>query len=61
MNKIKKKLNAFLEEGNQPLSTKDNLKYGQSITDPCMAWEMTMPLLYNLAEAVDNRRETNTS
>ena len=50
-------LESFIEEGNQALTSKDDLKYGQSITDACMAWEMTKPLLYNLAEAIENRRD----
>ena len=50
-------LESFLKEGNQSLSAKDGLNYGQSITDACMAWEMTKPLLYKLAEAVDMKRK----
>lgn len=36
-------LESFIEEGNQPIST--NLKYGQSITDPCIDWTTTEALL----------------
>jgi 3-deoxy-7-phosphoheptulonate synthase len=36
-------LESFIEEGNQPISA--NLKYGQSITDPCMDWPTTEALL----------------
>ena len=32
------------------------LTYGQSITDPCMSWTNTEPLLHELAEAVAQRR-----
>jgi 3-deoxy-7-phosphoheptulonate synthase len=32
------------------------LVYGRSITDPCLAWEQTLPLLAQLAEAVKIRR-----
>ena len=49
-------LESFLEEGNQTLTTGERLKYGQSITDACMAWEATAPLLHQLADAVDKRR-----
>ena len=33
------------------------LTYGQSITDACIAWETTEMLLQELAEAVKQRRE----
>ena len=33
------------------------LTYGRSITDPCLAWEQTLPILAELAEAVDARRK----
>ncbi|HKL20898.1 MAG TPA: 3-deoxy-7-phosphoheptulonate synthase, partial [Tichowtungia sp.] len=36
-------LESFIEEGSQPIS--DNLKYGLSITDPCIDWETTERLL----------------
>jgi 3-deoxy-7-phosphoheptulonate synthase len=36
-------LESFIEEGSQPIST--NLKYGQSITDPCIDWKTTEKLL----------------
>ena len=32
------------------------LVYGRSITDPCLAWEKTVPVLAQLAEAVRTRR-----
>ena len=32
------------------------LVYGQSITDACMGWEMTVPVLRELADAVRSRR-----
>jgi 3-deoxy-7-phosphoheptulonate synthase len=32
------------------------LTYGQSITDPCMDWETTRPLLDELARSVRARR-----
>ena len=48
-------LESFLEEGNQSLTSKDTLKYGQSITDACMAWETTLPVLHQLAEAVEKK------
>jgi 3-deoxy-7-phosphoheptulonate synthase len=33
-----------------------SLTYGQSITDGCLAWEKTLPVLAVLAEAVRQRR-----
>ena len=54
-------LESFLEEGNQSLTTKKSLKYGQSITDACMAWETTTPVLYQLADAVDKRRNASST
>lgn len=35
------------------------LVYGQSITDACISWEDSIPLLQELAEAVGKRRENN--
>jgi 3-deoxy-7-phosphoheptulonate synthase len=33
-----------------------DLTYGQSITDACIGWEQTVPLLQTLADAVRQRR-----
>lgn len=33
------------------------LVYGQSITDPCLTWEQTLPILAQLADAVKARRK----
>ncbi|TCJ20561.1 3-deoxy-7-phosphoheptulonate synthase [Rubrobacter taiwanensis] len=49
-------MESFLVDGRQDLVDKSSLVYGQSITDPCMGWEMTVPLLRELAEAVRTRR-----
>jgi 3-deoxy-7-phosphoheptulonate synthase len=32
------------------------LAYGRSITDPCLAWDKTLPVLAQLAAAVQKRR-----
>ena len=45
-----------LEEGRQDVLEGQSLKYGQSITDACVAWRDTEPLLHALAEAVRQRR-----
>jgi 3-deoxy-7-phosphoheptulonate synthase len=34
---------------------------GQSITDACLAWEQTLPVLATLAGAVERRRKSNAS
>jgi 3-deoxy-7-phosphoheptulonate synthase len=49
-------LESHLKEGKQNHTDATPLVYGQSITDACMSWEMTEPLLYELAEAVRARR-----
>ncbi len=49
-------LESFLVDGRQDLVDKADLVYGQSITDACMGWEMTAPVLRELAEAVRARR-----
>ncbi len=48
-------LESHLVEGNQSADG-DDLVYGQSITDACMGWERTEPLLREIAEAVRARR-----
>ncbi|KAJ2677148.1 3-deoxy-7-phosphoheptulonate synthase [Coemansia spiralis] len=37
------------------------LKYGQSITDACVSWEQTVPMLQELAQAVRDRRSSSSS
>lgn len=41
-------IESYLVEGNQPIS--DHQVYGKSITDPCLGWEDTERLLYQIAE-----------
>ncbi len=48
-------LESFLEDGRQD-HDEGELVYGQSITDACMGWERTLPVLEELAEAVRTRR-----
>ncbi|WCE31075.1 3-deoxy-7-phosphoheptulonate synthase [Vibrio sp. SCSIO 43137] len=43
---------SFIEEGNQPMHDLTALKYGQSITDPCIGWNDTLTMLDMLAEAI---------
>ncbi|HEY7365539.1 MAG TPA: 3-deoxy-7-phosphoheptulonate synthase [Methylomirabilota bacterium] len=49
-------MESFLVEGRQNLVEGARLVYGQSVTDACMSWEMTVPVLRELAEAVRQRR-----
>jgi 3-deoxy-7-phosphoheptulonate synthase len=49
-------MESFLVEGRQDLTDGSRLVYGKSITDACMAWETTVPVLRELAEAVRARR-----
>ena len=50
-------LESFLVDGRQELVDRESLVYGQSITDACMGWEMTVPVMRGLAAAVRSRRE----
>jgi 3-deoxy-7-phosphoheptulonate synthase len=54
-------MESFLVDGRQNLVDRARLVYGQSITDACMGWETTAPLLRELAGAVRQRRVARTS
>ena len=45
-----------LVAGNQPYRADREPVYGQSITDACVDWDTTIPMLQQLAEAVRSRR-----
>jgi 3-deoxy-7-phosphoheptulonate synthase len=45
-----------LVEGRQDLVNPKSLAHGQSITDACIGWDRTGPLLHELASAVRDRR-----
>jgi 3-deoxy-7-phosphoheptulonate synthase len=45
-------LESFLVAGRQELTDHRHLTIGQSITDECLGWEMTVPVLRDLAAAV---------
>ena len=49
-------LESNLNEGAQKLGSGDNLAYGVSITDSCLSLEQTLPLLEQLATAVELRK-----
>ena len=50
-------MESFLVAGRQDVGNGKSLVYGQSITDGCMDWDMTGPLVRQLAAAVRGRRE----
>ena len=49
-------IESHLIGGRQDTVSGQPLTYGQSITDSCIAWEETVPLIARLAEAVRRRR-----
>jgi 3-deoxy-7-phosphoheptulonate synthase len=49
-------LESFIADGRQDLVDRESLVYGQSITDACMGWDMTVPVLRELAASVRARR-----
>ena len=51
---------SHLKGGRQDLKPGKTPVYGQSITDGCLSWEATLPLLDNLAAAVRKRRKKST-
>ncbi|MDZ7278615.1 3-deoxy-7-phosphoheptulonate synthase [Pantoea eucrina] len=48
-------IESFLQEGNQKVTPGEPLRYGQSITDPCLGWAHSVEVLETLAAAVDSR------
>jgi 3-deoxy-7-phosphoheptulonate synthase len=49
-------LESFIEPGRQEFTDTASLVYGQSITDSCMGWDVTVAVLEDLAGAVRSRR-----
>jgi len=54
-------LESHLVEGRQDLDPDKPLVYGQSVTDACMSWKSTVPVLDELAAAVRARRGTGSN
>lgn len=54
-------IESHLVGGRQDLVDSDGLLYGQSITDACLSWQDTQPLLEKLAEAVRRRRSVDVA
>lgn len=50
-------LESFLLDGNQDLGSGKDLTYGLSVTDKCMSWERTQPLLDVMVQAVRDRKK----
>ena len=50
-------IESHLVEGRQDPQPGQTLTYGQSITDACLGWPDTMPVLDELAVAVAARRK----
>lgn len=49
-------LESFLLGGRQDYAENKQLVYGKSLTDACMSWEATVPVIENLARASRSRR-----
>ena len=49
-------IESHLVAGRQDLSHTTGLAYGRSITDACIGWDDTVPMLHDLAAAAANRR-----
>jgi 3-deoxy-7-phosphoheptulonate synthase len=49
-------IESFIKDGKQNFGPKDQLEYGKSVTDGCIGWELTEPVINELAEAVRTRR-----
>ena len=52
-------IESFIVAGRQDREAGRKLTYGQSITDACISWDDSVPLLETLASAVRQRREIN--
>jgi len=50
-------LESNLIEGNQKINSKENLKYGQSITDSCIGWQETEDIILSLDESLKKTYE----
>ncbi|MCB1868095.1 MAG: 3-deoxy-7-phosphoheptulonate synthase [Gammaproteobacteria bacterium] len=53
-------IESFLVAGRQDWCNDQDLIYGQSITDACISWKETEPLLHELANAVHKRNSAGT-
>ena len=51
-------IESHLVAGRQNLDASSGLVYGQSVTDACVGWDDTVPMLRGLAQAAARRRAT---
>ena len=49
-------IESFLVAGRQEIRERSKMTFGQSVTDACLAWDATLPVLHELAEAARARR-----
>jgi 3-deoxy-7-phosphoheptulonate synthase len=49
-------IESFLVAGRQEISERASMTFGQSVTDGCLAWDTTVPVLEELADSVRQRR-----
>jgi 3-deoxy-7-phosphoheptulonate synthase len=49
-------IESFLLAGRQDIGERSKMAFGQSVTDGCLAWDSTVPVLEALAAAVRTRR-----
>lgn len=54
-------LESHLQHGRQDVGPRGSLEYGMSITDGCLSWAETVPVLESLAAAVRARRKTRAN
>jgi 3-deoxy-7-phosphoheptulonate synthase len=53
-------IESALKGGRQDIVPGRPLVYGQSVTDACISWDDTVPVLETLAQAVRDRRRAGT-
>jgi 3-deoxy-7-phosphoheptulonate synthase len=53
-------IESHLFEGSQPLKALADMRYGVSITDACLGWEVTERMLRTGAETLRQKRVTQT-
>jgi 3-deoxy-7-phosphoheptulonate synthase len=49
-------IESFLVAGRQEIADRSRMTFGQSVTDGCLSWDGTVPVLETLAESVRKRR-----
>jgi 3-deoxy-7-phosphoheptulonate synthase len=49
-------IESFLESGRQEISDRSQMTFGKSVTDGCIGWDTTVPVLEALAASVRTRR-----